>query len=748
MATIQDDNEARVLAAAIADGRLTGPARDRAMAALRAYSAGPAAAYQARREEEAAAQRASQRAAGTAALMGAADAPRRVVESAAQVGTALGEWAGLLPEGSVAEQAAERSLRRGLATDFDPRAEQAADVAETALYMLPGGTLLGGGLRRAGVNLPGVTRPETWLGAVGRGAATGAAAGTLAQPANEAAQTPGDVASARALGTVVGAGAGGVVGATGGTVPGIRNFLGRQLASMEESNATRAMLDDARIFMGENARLGFPTTQGTRVGGAPFTVSQTSGNAVARHISLQTAATKAQNFFTQQFEIFAQRTEDLAYTIASRAGKGASAQEIVQKVHKAWRQADANAWQAANTHYGARLAEVRSLAQQARGGTAITYQNFGRAMMNGASRTGEPWWKLVDPGADALAPQYRQIDDYLRGLGERPGAMGAASGSSFQMPLDNVIDLRRGLSMADAGYYRKLLDNPNPSPQELAAHRARREAIAAIDADIDDYITRTIGAPPTPQNIGAYLQQEGGAPDPGVAAILKYRAANKEYEAVRAARTEAQQTAVAQLFGFRVPDDPQKALVMIAGREPAQQQELVKILKETSPETIGQLRAWIVNDAVRKMRDMTGQPGVLGNVDPKAWANAITNEYGKVLGSELFTPAQKGMLERGLSTVRVLYNDAVMRSVANPERAANVQGIVMALASRSEAFIARGLIRVFTLGSVENLLFTPEGLRSLEVIRKTYTKPTEETARALAKAMAIAGVPEEDNVVQ
>jgi hypothetical protein len=71
-------------------------------------------------------------------------------------------------------------------------------------------------------------------------------------------------------------------------------------------------------------------------------------------------------------------------------------------------------------------------------------------------------------------------------------------------------------------------------------------------------------------------------------------------------------------------------------------------------------------------------------------------------------------------------------AVTSVQRTAEFEGTAMAIASWSEAFLARAAIRMGGLGPVEKVLFDPDSLKALETIRSTMNRPTAATTKALA----------------
>jgi len=714
---LKNDDEARKVAAMVKAGQLNGPAAERAMAALRTYADGPGQKYQEARVAEVQARQAAQGSAFRAGAKGLADVPRRLSEAFIEQPLAgAKEVLGIDPT-AVATQRDAMLLRRAEATGGDPRAEQAADVGEFGALMLPGAALL-----RAGGVLGAAKEASTMAGAALRAMRSGALAGGLAQPADETAGSAADLAGTRLMGAGLGAGLAGTIGVTAAVVPSARNFFVRRLEQAQKNEETMLRLRNAEGFMGgaDNPY--------------PFTMGMKTGNWLLRHTEYQVSATRAHNYTNRMFRQFALKTDELAASMraAGRSGE-VSAYGTALNVNKAWKAYDKQYVAAARAEYGNQTAKVMHLAQADPGRFPVGFSNLQQVNARWAQETGEVWWRKLNPGANSMSPEFKMLDDYLASVNTRNAALNNPQGAQTGrigtveegLSIEELIRIRKALSMNDQKYY-AAAKSGDPSAETLNAHRANREMIGAIDADID-----------------AFLAANKGSDRPAVAALLEYRDANRNFAQAMQVRDDVSQTAVAQMFGFRIDKDPEAALRAIMSAEPAQQRFMVNAVKETSPEVLTDLRVWAVEDAVRSMSRLDGT-AMSGVADPEAFVSAMLNRHRQIIGSEVFTPTQRAEIGRALDTVAIMTNGAIGRS--GPGVAPQIEGGIMALASMSQAFIARQAVRILGFGKIEDVFFSREGLKALETLRNTYTKPTQATATALAKLAAISGVPEQEDL--
>lgn len=627
---------------------------------------------------------------------GALEGVKRILEGFQQLGTAGGEAVGLMQPGAVEQQTADMNTRRLAATGGDPDTEAIADATETVGLMVPGGSALRGlGILR---ELPATT---TAIKATLRGLRVGATGAAATTGASETAVTPGDVAMQRLEaaafgGTLVGAGQ-----LAAGSGAAIANFWTRMAQKADRMDSTAREMRNALDI-------------------GPLPVSVQTGNKLARSLEIQVQANTANKFFNRMFERFAGKVDEMNNSIAAFSKNPDPEHfDVVSRINKAWIADRRQTQQAMSTLYGKRLASAVDTAAADPKLNPVPWLNTSRVTSEWKNATdGIPWWRRVAPGAEKITPELAQLDQYMTKT--------LARDARNTTDVRELMLMRRNLNDLDRPYWTARENNPNgPSSEVVQAHRAIGGLLDAVDKDIASFIDKNPGN------------------RPAVLALKEFISANDDYSKFKQVDRLMQQTAVGQMFGFRIPDDPVKALDSLARMEPAEQKRAMNVLRSQDPEAILDLRTALVNDAYAKTLN-TQRAASRGRVDPEAWAKAMTSERG-LIGSEIFTPGQKAQFERGLSTVRLIRDTT--EGLLSPGRAPSVEGTVMAGASRSSAFLARAMLRIGGLGKVEELLFTPEGLKSLETIRNASSWKTAEVTKAIAKIGSIAGItPEESDV--
>ena len=655
-----------------------------------------AAEYTAGRQQEAQSRDQTMSTAWSKVPGGIVEGIKRIGEGFQQLGAAGGEITGLMSQGSVAQQTADMNTRRLAATGGDPDTEAVADATEGVGLMIPGVDAARGiGILR---KLPATT---TALKATLRGMRQGAVAGGIANGASETAEEPADVLMQRlemaALGgTLVGTGQ-----LAAGSGAAIANFWTRQTQKADTIDATlREMRNSWDV--------------------GPMPISVATGNKTARAIEIQVQNNTAQKFFNRMFERFAGKVDEVNNSIKNFASNpDPSHFDVVSRINKAWISDRRQTQQAMSTLYGKRLSSAVETAAADPKLYPVPWLNTARVTNEWKNATdGIPWWRRVAPGAEKITPELAQLDTYMT----RSLAVNARNTTDVR----ELMLMRRNLNDLDRPYWNARENNPNgPSSELVQAHRANKDLLDAVDADIQSFIDKNPGD------------------RPAVQALKEFISANEDYSKFKQVDRLMQQTAVGQMFGFRVPDQPAKALDALARMEPAEQKRAMNVLRSQDPEAILDLRAVLVNDAFSKTMNVQ-QAASRGRVNPEAWGKAMTSEHG-LIGQEIFTAPQRAQFERGLSTVRLIRDTT--EGLLSPARSPSIEGTVMAGASRSSAFLARALLRIGGLGKVENLLFTPEGLKSLETIRNASSWKTKQVTAAIVKIGAIAGMtPEEGDL--
>lgn len=662
----------------------------------------PEQRYMAERRAEAEARQVGSRNMFVRGAVGLSDAPARVGEAGVQLGLAGAEMAGLVDEGSVAEQARKASWRRYAKTGNDPFAEQMATAGEFALYFTP----VTGALRSAGV-LKGLSNPRTIARAFGRGAKTGATAGFLAQGMTEGdAVQAADVFMNRTVGAAWGAGLGLAAATPQAIITGGKNLLVRAVRNTQQNQETLRLLANRMEEIGD------------------LSMAQKTGSPLYKRLEVQAGAVKAQEFYNRQLLRFNTALANWSAGLHAASRGDTTALGLTRELNRHYLGQREATFAAANKAYEARL--TRAIANAADDIEApIAMQSTDEVVRKWEAETGGTWWRKLHPGAEKMAPELsalkRQDAAMLPSMSTGPsGQMALTPHSSFA----DLVKLRRSLNNMDRDYWKAKSTLSGPTPEQLDAHRAVAEMRRAVDADID-----------------AFLAANQGADRGAVKALEELREANKDYGALRDYVKEMDETAVAQFFGQGVPREPEKALETMLAMEPAQQRILVDLMRTADPTLLNRTKAFVVQRAWEKgMAAGRTRPGAAVPIDMDAWANAIRSETGQVLGAELFTKAELAKVSRALDTIRLLKNSPVDPSgvfVTGIERTVDIQGTGMAAVSRSEAFMTRAAIRFGGMGKIEELLFTSRGQKALETLRDTSTWKTTTGQKALATIMSM-----------
>lgn len=621
---------------------------------------------------------------------------KRLGEGFLQLGTAIAEigprGVPMIDPGSTAEMTRQMNARRLAATGGDPNIEQAADLTETGLSMIPAGRM-----GKAALGLAKPLEEQLVRQAAARAAAGGATGAALATGASETAQSPQDVINERLVAGFLGGTLVGAPAMVAGTRAGIHNMITRSLQRAQQNEASLRELQNAWDL------------------GNPMTVGMRTGNELVKAIEGKVRATAARNYVNKLLEDFGQRAEAYADDFRQYStSRNPSDQETVQRISTAWNR-DRSALQgAASRLYGERLSGAVKLADADPQLFAVPFSNLQRVTGEWAQATNQPWWRRVAPGAERLTGDLARLDNYMTTIGEEAGRT--------RLDVREIILMRRNLRDLDAGYYAALGTKGGPSPDQLSQHRALNELVEALDQDIAGF-------------------RAANPPDrPAGRALAEFVDANEEYTTFKRTQQATDKTAVGQMFGWdRVPNDPEKAVDYLLNMEPQSQRALMNTLRRTQAgqEAIVDLRTGMANRALRAALNAPGRAATEGRISADAWAKSVTNKYG-LLGSEVLTPAQRAQMERGLSTVRLLRDAS--EGPAAVERAAQPMNVTMAAASRSAAFLSRVMYQLLGARHAERLFFSADGLRALETLRDTRAPVTRESTAALAKLLSISGV--------
>lgn len=657
----------------------------------------PEARYAEQRKTEAEAVRAQQRSTAGSVAVGLSDVPMRIVESAGQGARAVGEYAGVLPEGTTRDYTSELTLRRYLKTGDDSTAEMAADLGEFATFLLPVGAPVLGASKAA--RIPGLRQafqdPTRFWQAIRQGAARGAGFGFAGQGATEGQYIEAaDVLTGRALGTALGGVGGAVAAIPRAVLGGGRNLMVRAMQNAGRNRETVRLLRN-------------------RIEDMELSLSQRTGSPLFKRLEVQVQALRAQEFYNEQLYKFYQAQSNFLAGMEQAAGGSISQLDLGRRITSAYGRSRDAMFSEANNLYGQRLAVAADLAGQDMV-APVAMANAAQTAARWNEELGGTWWRKLHPGAERLAPEFKALEKAM--LGE----------NGFQhMSFDELVKLRRSLNNMDKPYYDARGTAKGPTDAQIDQHRAVSDMRKAVDADID-----------------AFLAANQGSDRGAVQALNEMRDANVQYREFRDYAKQMDQTAVSYLFKGEVPLDPGKNAQILMGMEPAQQRLAIDMLRQHDPEAAQHLKTFLVRDAFLKMSASGAErSGTVAPFDPVAWRSAITDKYGRVMGEELFSAGELEHIGKSLNTIRLMANAPIMpggEAVLSVQRAVEPEGFLMAVVSVSSAFLARVAVRM-NIGLLEDVLFTPEGRRALETIvasKGKYSKTAERALGVLTAKMA------------
>lgn len=613
----------------------------------------------------------------------------RLVEGYQQLVAMARELGG--SEGAVAEQAADMNVRRLAASGGDEDFEEGADVGEALLLMAPAGMATRAGAVRAGVGRA-LPEAQTMARAIARTGKDALIAGGLASGASETAETAGDVAFQKAASAGLAFLPGSILQLGAGGGPAIKNFVGRLAARAQENRALQA----ARANMGPSSM--------------PDPVSLQTGSKMAQAIERQVQMTKAQNYFNDLFEDFADHLEPMVNAmgrvavranVAARRGGAGDSHEVAMRVNKAWQADVRKTQQAASSLYGQRLSSAVRVAADDPVKFPIRFDRMGAAVGKWSDEATGPWWRKVAPGAERPTGVIKELDDYLTAV--------RTTGAHPTIAVPELIRIRANLRALDQQYWTEARNMTHAMDQATAnKHRALNDMIQAVDDDIDAFLAVNKASSP------------GATPRPAVQALTELREANRDYKAFKDARQEMFDRATVKLFGHEgnLPIDQSKALADIAKMEPGEQRFLANLLRQHDPAALADLRFTLLNNAFTELTSGAGRAATRGKVDPGVWESAILGNNKMAFGEGLFTPAEYARLNQSLNRVRVLRSGT--EGQVDPNTAPSAESTLMALVSRSGAFLGRAFFRIGGAGKLEDLLLTDKGLRSLQVMEDVY----------------------------
>lgn len=542
----------------------------------------------------------------------------------------------------------------------------------------------------AGVAIPAGTAiriagaPVRFWWGVGQGALGGAAGG--ATQFNPDATTPGEALKGPLIGGVTG----GLFGMPPAVVGAGRNLLFsgfRKEPTVEAAEQLRQI------------------SQSGIVRDLPLSNAQRTGRYEAEVQEARVAGSVAKQFYNDQLNALAARIR-----AAQRPGKDAS--ELGLDMTNALSSTRAVMQSRASKEYDAGINRAMALA------SSDVANNFGVRADNVLRTVAEAdippdaWQKMMGPANAKYAKQFMELADVLQ---KNNGALSMAD----MMRLHQAANrMRAGLD--------DLAKGKDVSAETYDAIRFGNRLADAVEADIDTMSAKLAEARKMPVPPGANADMGRGYE----AAWAEFEKTRAGYRAFTEARDQLRATAVNQAFGM-TPRDSAQAWDTLMRKEPQEFIKAVSILREHSPETLIDLKRYKIREVANNMFDFTRE-GAVSPVSVDKFVSELT-EGNRLVASGLWSPREVADLKGAIAYARMIQNKATVRA-----QQPDPEGTLMAVASRSVAFIARAMYRIIGQGKAEELFFTPKGIEALRTIATTNdpSKTAWQTAAGTIAAMA------------
>lgn len=304
--------------------------------------------------------------------------------------------------------------------------------------------------------------------------------------------------------------------------------------------------------------------------------------------------------------------------------------------------------------------------------------------MLGATREGDP-------------VLYEAIDTLSKAR-----AMGARG-----MGVGDIIEIK-----AAANILRKGLKKSEMNATDQMRNRLGKEIGKAVDADIDTFLSTL----------------KPGQQSPTAEALNLLNQANAEYKTRLAQIASHKNSFVVQALG-RVPKSPEEAFEALIRKDPDQQLRALNIIRSSAPEVLDDIKAWKLSQVSQNMKTQVAA-GNVSVVDPATFIKELTHGS-DVVAAKFWTPKELQDIKSGVATARLILSDMPAGKTVTGAGAPEIARGAAAAVTRSPAFVAMQFYNIIGRGRLEKLLFTPAGIESMQVLRATYTKPTQKTIQAL-----------------
>jgi hypothetical protein len=609
------------------------------------------------------------------------------VAGVAQKATGLGEGVGLLPEGSTeAVTGAARGVQewiQGVPNEALTEAQRAGKgvagfAAEAAIPIggaAKGAKLLGEGVQAVRGGLPSIIKAGK---TVAKGAGVGAGGAALHfDPEVESAWESN-------LGLAAGAGLGSVTAPLLFLPSAIKNKVTAVLRA-PPTPESRKLLDELRksdIWKSAEKRL---------------TLGQRTGDP---RIEIQEARVQgriAQNVYNRQLEDAEKRLMQIVDGPPSKT-PATMGEDLRQSLEKArWARQ-----RAASNEYGTALDEAEAIARQDPANRmGVKTENFQTALVDSAVSR-EQWQTL----ANAAPQKYRRaIEEAFDMLQKNEG----------RMQLGDMMKVHQALNQMRKGLSRLT----KMTKEEADLNRLGADLQSALQRDMDhmDSVVR---------QAEDLSKQTGVTFDPSMPgqkyreAWTKFRGAREQY----ATRMNEEKYIEAQIlekeFGFS-PNDPEAAFRTIFKAPPAEQNRMIVELEKNFPDTMRDLKAWKLQDALKQAFQQQAS-GAKAALKADALIKQLTNGQ-DVVAAKMWTPGELQDIKSGVAYLRLIQSRSQLKDPGvEPMR------VIMALASRSVAFLSSSAYRMLGNPGLERLLFSAKGRESLQALATAPKGSTAYTA--------------------
>lgn len=562
--------------------------------------------------------------------------------------------------------------------------EQAGEGFATKTGELVGAAALSP--NKAGV-LKGAAR-TTLASAVRGGAALGAIGGATAY--DPEAEGPG----VRALNAAIGGSLGVIVAGLPAFPPAFGNLVRRFLNGDQDPRVAQ----DIKTML-QNPELKKMVDE--------LSAGQRSGSTDLQNLEAQVASSRAKQFYANQ--------EQELYGIINKqlggSGERVDEYKLAHVTRDAMEKVTGLNQKAASATYGKHLDEALDLARNTKTQYPVKLDKT-RTWFAEHGKFAQGDIEQLLPG---LPQGYRKVLEkwFLNGpaiINDEMQSLGAV-GPQFRTSMEDMIVLRRVASQMRSALYKL-----GPSDKNSAMARAGNGLIEAIDNDIAQF-----------EDLRANLRTSGSTiPRDLEESWERFGIANAEYKTFKKAESDLRNSALGILFGdtasVRNPGQAFEALVKTA---PAQQTTLINTLNRADPQIVRDIKQWKLRETINSMVDQ-GERSTLGGISPKEFVKSLT-DGSDVLAANLWTPAELKNIREVMAATRVIQERAGAFN-----RGVDIGGASVALATRSLAFGARYLAKLFAAPSLEKMMFDPAALRSLKIMASTMGKPTAATIRAAA----------------